>query len=184
MWNHRIQPKGLTGSNLVAAVFLKTVLVRDAIADLKLAGFHASDIGVALSKQGQLEHERNPEAVPTPADLGGKHSFTWKVRHSLAHDVHHSHGSGLSSQQDAAAADEEYPPYTEFDLTETLRQLGVGEDTVQLLNREVGKDGIFLLVNARDRCHEAERILERNGGYLRSVMVTEWGRPSGSLKER
>jgi hypothetical protein len=160
MWNHPIQPKGLTGSNLVAAVFLKTVLARDAIADLKLAHFHASDIGVALSKQGQLEHERNPEAVPTPADLEGKHSFTWKFRHSLARDIH-SHGPGLSSQQDAAVADEEYPPYTEFDLTETLRQLGIGEDTVQLLNREVGKDGIFVLVNARDRCHEAEKILER-----------------------
>jgi hypothetical protein len=177
MWTHPIERKGLTGSTLAAAVFLKPVLVLDAIADLKLAGFHAGDIGVALSKEGQREHERSPETIQTPGDLEGKHSLTWKVRHSIVHDIH-SHGPGLSSRQDAAAANEEHPGYTEMDLTATLRELGVPEDTVQLLNREVGTEGIFLLVHAGDRGDETESVLERNGGYLRTAMLTEWGRPA------
>lgn len=171
MWTHPIIRKGLNRSNLVAAIFLKTVSARDAIADLKLAGFTSSDIGVALSK-GRRREERNPEAIEAPGSLEGKHSISWKMRHSLRHDVHSS-GPGLSSHGDAAVANEEQPPYTEIDLEETLRELGVAEDTVQFLDRDVGPHGIFVLVNSRDRGRETESILERNGGHLRSVMVTE-----------
>ena len=63
MWTHPIRRMGLTRSNLVAALFLKAVSARDAIADLKIAGFHTSDIGVALSKHGEREQQRSPEAV-------------------------------------------------------------------------------------------------------------------------
>jgi hypothetical protein len=163
---------GLSRCNLVAAVFLKAVSARDAIADLKIAGFNTSDIGVALSKQGEREKQRNPEAVPTPDNLEGKHSIPWKVRHSLHHDSH-SHGPSLSSREDAAEANEEQPVYTEIDLTETLRGLGVAEDTIQLLQQDMGKDGLIVLVHAGDRGDEAESILDRNRGFLRTAMVTE-----------
>lgn len=172
MWTHPIRRMGLTRSNLVAALFLKTVSARDAIADLKIAGFHTSDIGVALSKHGELEQQRSPETVRTPDNLEGKHSIPWKVRHSLKNDSHSS-GPGLSSRGDAAEANEEQPVYTEIDLTETLRGLGVAEDTIQLLDQEMGRDGLFVLVHCGDRANEVESILERNRGFLRTVMVTE-----------
>jgi hypothetical protein len=162
MWTHPIRRMGLTRSNLVAALFLKPVSARDAIADLKIAGFQGSDIGVASSGQ----------AVGAPADLDGEHSIRWKVRHSLDRDSH-SQGPGLSSRQDAAAAKEEQPAYTAIDLTETLRGLGVAEDTIHLLDDEMGAHGLFILVHAGDRGEEAESILDRNRGFVRTVMITE-----------
>jgi hypothetical protein len=172
MWTHPIKRMGLTRSNLVAALFLKPVSARDAIADLKIAGFRSSDIGVALSQLGQRKQERSPNAAPAPGDLEGKHSVRWKVRHSIAHDLH-AHGGGLSSRQDAAAASQEKPAYTDIDLTDTLRGLGVAENTIQLLDEEMGTNGMFVLVHAGDRGEEAESILERNRGFVRTVMVTE-----------
>jgi hypothetical protein len=148
------------------------VSARDAIADLKIAGFHSSDIGVALSQRGLREQERSPNAIETPGDLQGKHSIRWKVRHSLKHDLQ-THGGGLSSRADAALASEEKPGYTEIDLTDTLRGLGVAEDTIKLLDEEMGTDGMFVLVHACDRGEEAESILDRNRGFVRTVMVTE-----------
>lgn len=171
MWTHPIKRMGLTRSNLVAALFLKPVSARDAIADLKIAGFRSSDIGVAISKLGQREQERSPNAG-SPCDLDGKHSLRWKVRHSVKHDLH-THGGGLSSRADAAAASEEKPGYTDIDLTDTLRGLGVAEDTITLLDEEMGTDGMFVLVHAGDRGEEAESILDRNRGFVRTVMVTE-----------
>jgi hypothetical protein len=172
MWTHPIKRMGLTRSNLVAALFLKPVSARDAIADLKIAGFHCSDIGVALSHLGQSKQEQSPDAVPTACDLEGKHSVRWKVRHSIAHDLH-THGGGLSSRKDAAAANEEKPAYTDINLTDTLRGLGVAEDTIKLLDEEMGTNGMFVLVHAGDRGEEAESILDRNRGFVRTVMVTE-----------
>ena len=163
MWTHPIKRMGLTRSNLVAALFLKPISARDAIADLRIAGFRTSDIGVAVSKRA---------ARPHSADLDGKHSIRWKVRHSLQHDLH-THGGGLSSRADAAAANEEKPAYTEIDLTDTLRGLGVAEDTIKLLDEEMGTDGMFVLVHAGERGEEAESILDRNRGFVRTVMVTE-----------
>jgi hypothetical protein len=163
---------GLTRSNLVAALFLKPVSARDAIADLKIAGFRSSDIGVALSQLGQRKQEQSPNAGRAAADLDGKHSIRWKVRHSVKHDIH-THGGGLSSREDAAAASEEKPAYTEIDLTDTLRGLGVAEDTIKLLDEEMGANGMFVLVHAGDRGEEAESILDRNRGFVRTVMITE-----------
>ena len=67
MWTHPIKRMGLTRSNLVAAVFLKPVSARDAIADLKIAGFRCSDIGVAISHLGQREQEQSPNALRSPS---------------------------------------------------------------------------------------------------------------------
>jgi hypothetical protein len=169
MWTHPIKRMGLTRSNLVAALFLKPVSARDAIADLKIAGFHSSDIGVAISQLGQ--REKGPNAVLS-CDLDGKRSVRWKVRHSIKHDLY-THGGGLSSRQDAAAANEEKPAYKEINLTDTLRGLGVAEDTIKLLDEEMGTNGMFVLVHAGDRGEEAESILDRNRGFVRTVMVTE-----------
>jgi hypothetical protein len=96
----------------------------------------------------------------------------WKVRHSIEHDLH-SHGAALSSTQDEVAAREEMMPYTHVDLNDTLRGIGVAPATINLLDREIGANGMLILVDAGDRCDEIESILERNRGMSRTVMATE-----------
>ncbi len=173
MWNQEGRAIGMTPSHLVAAVFLDEVSCRDAIADLKLAGVRANQIGVALSDEGKRAHGPNPGAKHLPDDLEGKHSVLWRVRHSIKHDVHSHHGPGLSSREDAAAANQEQPPFTEIDLTDTLRELGIAEATIQLLHHQVGEKGLLVLVDARDREDQLESILLKNRGMPRTVMVTE-----------
>jgi hypothetical protein len=173
MWNQQEQAIGMTPSGVVAAVFLDEVSARDAVADLKLAGVRASQIGVALSDEGKRIHGLNPDAKHLPSDLEGKHSVLWRVRHSIKHDVHSHHGPSFSSRPDAAAANEEQPPFTEIDLTDTLRRLGIAEATIQLLHHQVGVKGILIMVDAGDRADHLESILLQNRGMPRTVMVTE-----------
>jgi hypothetical protein len=173
MWNKEGQGIELKPSHLVAAVFLDEVSARDGIADLKLAGVHADHIGVALSDEGKRAHALSPGGKHLPSDLEGKHSVLWRVRHSIRHDVHGHDGPGLSSRHDAAIANAEQPPFTEIDLTDTLRGRGVAEATIQLLHHQVGAKGILVMVDAGDRADQLESILLKNRGMPRTVMVTE-----------
>ena len=160
-------------SQIVAALFLRDMSARDAIADLEIAGFSAKDIGVALSEEGKRMKDQSSNADHTPKPVQeGKHSFYWKFRHSLEHDLH-SHGPGLSSRPDAARTGGENPPYTEIDLTDTLVGFGMPDETIRLMDREVGPHGILLLVNAGNRVDEVESILEKNRGILRTAMATD-----------
>jgi hypothetical protein len=173
MWSEQGQTIGVTPSHLVAAVFLDEVSARDAIADLKLAGVRASQIGVALSEEGKQAHALNPGAQHLPGDMEGKHSILWRVRHSIHHDVHRHEGRGLSSRQDAAAANDEQPCFTEIDLTDTLRGLGIAEATIKLLHHQVGAKGFLILVDAPEGEDRIDSILLKNRGMPRTVMVTE-----------
>src|SRR5260370_28905530 len=114
MWNQQGQMTATKPEDVVAALFFNEMSARDAIADLKIAGLRAGQIGVALSKRGKLEHTES-----VPCDLHGKHSILWKFRHSFEHDLHKS-GAGLSSTQDEVATRGERTPYTTADLNETL----------------------------------------------------------------
>jgi hypothetical protein len=167
MWNELGQMAATNPADLVVGLFLDEMSARDAIADLKIAGVGAGQIGVALSKQGKLELSKS-----VPCDLHGKHSIWWKLRHSIQHDMH-SHGAGLSSRDDEVATSEETMPYTEVDLNDTLREIGVAPATINLLDREIGANGMLILVDAGDRCDEIESILQRNCGMSRTVMATE-----------
>jgi hypothetical protein len=167
MWNEQGQMTTTKPADLVAALFFNEMSARDAIADLNIAGLRAGQIGVALSKRGKLELTKS-----VPCDLHGKHSIWWKLRHSIEHDLH-SHGAGLSSTKDEVAARGERAPYTEVDLSDTLGGIGVAPATINLLDREIGANGMLILVDAGDRCHEIESILERNRGMSRTVMATE-----------
>lgn len=170
MWNEQGQMATTKPADLVAGLFFDEMSARDAIADLKIAGIHAAQIGVALSKQGKLELTKS-----VPFDLHGKHSIWWKLRHSFEHDLHRN-GAGLSNTQDQLAASEETTPYTEVDLDNTLRRIGLAPVTINLLDREIGANGMLILVDAGDRCDEIEAILERNSGTSRTVMATERSR--------
>ena len=170
MWNEQGKMTDTNPANLVAALFFNEMSARDAIADLKIAGLRAGQIGVALSKRGKAEH-----AESVPCDLHGKHSVLWKFRHSFEHDLH-SQGPDLSSKKDQVATKGETTPYTEVDLEDTLRAIGVAPATINLLDGEIGANGMLILVDAGDRCDEIESILERNRGTLRTVMATERSR--------
>jgi hypothetical protein len=167
MWNEQGQMAATKPADLVAGLFFDEMSARDAIADLKIAGLRAGQIGVALSQRGKLELTRT-----VPCDLHGKHSIWWKLRHSIEHDLH-STGAGLSSTKDEVATRGETTPYTEVDLNDTLQRIGVAPATINLLDREIGANGMLILVDAGDRCHEIESILERNRGMSRTVMATE-----------
>jgi hypothetical protein len=170
MWNEQGQMATTRPADLVAGLFFNEMSARDAIADLKIAGVRAGQIGVALSKQGKRELTKSG-----PCDLHGKHSILWKFRHSIEHDLHHT-GAGLSSTQDEVATRGEARSYTEVDLDDTLREIGVAPATINLLDREIGANGMLILVDAGDRCDEIESILERNRGMSRTVMATERAR--------
>jgi hypothetical protein len=173
MSNQQGQSIGVTRSHLVAAVFLDEVSARDAIADLKLAGVRANQIGVALSDEGKRAHALHPEAKHLPSDMEGKHSVLWRVRHSIEHDAHKHEGRGLSSREHAAAANAEQPGFTEIDLTDTLRGLGIAESTIKLLHHQVGAKGFLILVDAGDDENRIDSILLKNRGMPRTAMVTE-----------
>src|ERR1700753_3780326 len=117
MWNEQGQMETTKPADLVAALFFDEMSARDAIADLRIAGLRAGQIGVALSNRGKLELTNS-----VPCDLHGKHSILWKFRHSIEHDLH-SQGAGLSSTKDEVATREETAPYTEIDLNNTLREI-------------------------------------------------------------
>jgi hypothetical protein len=155
---------GITPNKLVAAVFLDDVSARDAIADLKLAGFRASDIGVCNSEQG-----RQAQLSAHPA---GKHSLWWRLRHSAQFDLK-AHGTSLTNEGYLEKATREDTPYTELELAPAMRSMGVGEDTIQLMDREIGPGGLLIYVSAGDRSSEVESILEKNRGFLRTAMATE-----------
>jgi hypothetical protein len=162
-------------NRLVAAVFFDEVTARDAIADLKIAHFHADQIAVALPEKRTLAQGTATGENRRPPDLDGKHSIFWRLRHSAEHDLH-SHGPGLTTREDLEAAGKEKPAFTEVDLADTLGALGVAEDTIRLLDDRMGPDGLLILVDAGEREDEAESILVGNRGMLRTAMVTE---PSG-----
>jgi hypothetical protein len=167
MWNEEGQLLRTNPADLVVALFFDEVSARDAIADLKLAGFSAGQIGVALSKQGKLEQTRS-----VPCDLQGKHSIWWKFRHSFEHDLQ-SQGADFSSTPDKVATIRETVPYTEVDLNDTLQAIGVAPATIGLLDREIGVDGMLIMVDAGNRSGDGESILEKNRGMVRTVMATE-----------
>jgi hypothetical protein len=158
---------------LIAAVFLNEKSAGDAIADLNLAGFCASDVGVSVSSEDQKGRPtgRDPGAVPD--NLRHEHGIFWKIRHANANDLNRS-GPGLSSRKDEQTARE--PEYTVLNLVETLRARGIPEDTIHLLCREVGAGGLLILVRAIERHDKVESILVRNGGHLRTAMATESAR--------
>lgn len=155
---------GITPNKLVAAVFRDDVSARDAIADLKIAGLHAVDIGVCTSEESRR--------AQVSADPGGKHSLWWRLRHSGQADLA-PRGTSLTNEGYLEKATREDPPYTELELVPTMRSMGVGEETIQLMDQEIGPGGLLIYVSAGHRRSEVELILEKNGGFLRTAMATQ-----------
>jgi len=156
---------------LIAAVFLNDKSAGDAIADLNLAGFPATEVGVAVSPEDMTGKPSGRTSGQAPEDLQREHSIFWKLRHAAVHDLQRM-GPVLSSREDEQAA-KERPAYTVLNLVETLRARGIPEDTVHLVCREVGAEGILILVKAGKSFNKVESLLERNGGFIRTPMTSE-----------
>ena len=140
---------------------------------LKLAGFEADDIGVAMSGQAHLVTDAGGDAKHSFPDIEGKHSILWRLRHSFEHDLH-TQGGDLSIADELAAINKEKPAFTELDLSDTLGSVGVAKETIKILEDRMGRDGLFIIVNAGERGEkEVESILVRNRGMLRTAMATE-----------
>jgi hypothetical protein len=163
MWTRDTHKFAGKPGDLVAAVFFDEKTARDAVADLQLAHFHSDHIAVAVPENRKSE---------PPLNGRGEHTIRWKLRHSFQHDLQ-SHGAGLSTKEDEAAATAEDPPYTEIDLVENLTDLGVARDTIRLLEDRMGAHGLIVIVHAKDRIDEVESILVKNRGMLRTPMVTQ-----------
>jgi hypothetical protein len=159
---------------LIAAVFLSEQAAGDAIADLNLAGFTASDIGVAVSGEDRTGKPTGKSPGEEPQIDPSTHGVFWKLRHANEHDLDRT-GPGLTSRHAENAVGGNLA-YTVLNLNETLRARGIAENTIHLLCQEVGADGILIVVRALERHDKVESILVRNHGHLRTAMAVEHAR--------
>jgi hypothetical protein len=161
--------------NLVVALFMDIQDARGAIADLADAGFGKSQIRVIFSDQAKIVIRENPEikAVDKQTTLDGGKSLVWRLRRSFNHDLHRSGTDQMTGQDQNQSSSSGAALYSKVSLREALSPLGVAEDTIGLLNREMGPDGLLILVDAGPRCPQTQSILERNAGIIRTDTATE-----------
>jgi hypothetical protein len=164
-----------TASDLVIALFMDCKSAHDAIADLTSAGFRNGQIRIAYSAEGkQAKSGKNEVHSPgQPAAPEESNSVGWKLRQSFMHDLQRSGTDQMAGQDGDVSSSKSEKPYSEVDLRGTLLSMGVAEDRILLLNREMRDDGVLVLVNADLRSKEAESIIERNSGQIRTDTATE-----------
>ncbi len=163
-----------TYSDLVVALFTDRKSAHGAVADLRSAGIRRDRIAVAFSAEGRQAHRGEFEIHGAgPEDLSkSKYTLAWRLRRGFNEDLHH-HGAEVLAGKQKDPADEVVDSHIEVDLQETLRDMGVAEDRIQLLNRIVGANGLLILVEAGDRSGEVQTILEKNTGQIRTDSATE-----------
>ena len=168
----KIRPKT---SNLVVALFADSQAAHGAIADLRDAGFSNGQISIAFSVEGKQAQLGKIEAYSPDQHVVSKerNSLAWKLRRSFEHDLHRSGTAQMAGQDKDLSSGETGQTYSEIDLRDTLQSMGVAEDRILLLNREIGEKGVLLLINAGNRSEEAEAIMERNSGQIRTDTATE-----------
>jgi len=161
--------------NLVVALFMNIQDARGAIADLADAGFGKSQIRVIFSDQVKIVIRENSEVktVGKQTTLDGEKSLVWKLRRSFKHDLHRSGTDQMTGQDQNQSSSSGAALYSEVSLGAALSPLGVAEDTIGLLNREMGSDGLLILVDAGLCCSQTQSILERNAGIIRTDTTTE-----------
>lgn len=147
-------------SETVVALFTDLKNAKDAICDLSRAGFDASQINVAYAS-----------ATGHPDVSRADHSIFWKLRDSFRRDLHIQGADQVSGETGKGNA-AEVSPYTEVDLRTALSEIGVAPDRISLLEHEIGA-GVLLLVKGGGHSDEAQEILERNEGTIRTDTALE-----------
>jgi hypothetical protein len=168
----KIRPKT---SNLVVALFADSQAAHGAIADLRDAGFSNGQISIAFSVEGKQAQLGKIEAYSPDQHVVSeeRNSLAWKLRRSFEHDLHRSGTAQMTGQDRDLSSGQPLQNFTEINLRETLESMGVAEGRILLLNREIRAKGVLLLVDAGDRSMEAESIMQRNSGQIRTDTVTE-----------
>jgi hypothetical protein len=159
---------------LAIGLFTETTSVRDAVADLREAGFETSQIYVAFSAEHDSVDPKHEQLWQGHGKglFGGEHSVPWRIRHSFERDLHRrgaeSMGPHAASAEGKAASE-----CTEVNLHDILTSIGVAESRIWLVNRQVGQNGALVIVDALTRKRQAESILIRNCGQIRTDTATE-----------
>lgn len=163
------QLRSSTFSHPAAGLFTDREATNDAIYDLAQAGFTPREIVVAYSTHGE-QHQHAP-------GLEDKHSIEWRLRHGFQHDLQRR-GADQMTGDDAASGK---PPldYSEMLPHPALLEMGLSEERIALLDRELGKDGALIFVRTDDRIDKAERIIELNEGRVKTDTATEHMPPGG-----
>lgn len=161
-------------SELVVALFVDSQPANGALADLRDAGFSNGQISIAFSAEGhQAQLGKTAHNLGRPSFAEERPSLGWRLRRSFEHDLHRSGTAQMTGQDKDLSSGETGQTYSEIDLRDTLQSMGVAEDRILLLNREIGEKGVLLLINAGNRSKEAESIMERNSGQIRTDTATE-----------
>jgi hypothetical protein len=169
------QDKAPAARNLVVGLFTDVKDARGAIVDLSDAGFGKNQIRVAFSDETKALPHKGSEvtAADHPAIAGGEKSLVWRLRQSFVHDLYRSGTYQIKGEDQNQSSGGTGAPCSEVDLSEALSPLKVAESTIRLLSHEIGRGGALVLVDAVFRCNEAQAILERNAGIIRTDTATE-----------
>jgi hypothetical protein len=172
---NRLRNVGPKNPGVVVALFGQTKQVRDAVADLTHAGFDKWQIRVAFASESQQNSKGNKaNHNGSNGHLRKQHTLSWLLRRSFELDLHRSGKDQLAGtdKKDLSSAklDEQY---LKVDLHATLLALCAKEERIRLLKSEIGTSGALVLVDADDRWNEAESILARVAGKIRTDTATE-----------
>jgi hypothetical protein len=165
-------------SDLVVALFRESHSAHGAIADLESAGFHKDRVAIAFSAEGKKAHEEGSRKGHwgEPTTPASEYSLAWKLRRWIEGDIHRQGSEQMSAEGKNSSAGDQEEQYSEVDLHEALKGVGVPEKRILLLDQVLGIDGILILVHARERAREAQIILEKNCGQIRTDTATERAR--------
>jgi hypothetical protein len=154
--------------DLVVALFTESQSAHGAIADLEEAGFGQNRVAIAFSAEGKKAQQEGSHkghwGDETPP--ASEYSRAWKLRHWIEDDLHRSGAEQMSQQDTSAVQHGEH--YSELDLHETLDGLRVPEERILLFDQILGADGVLVLVDAAGRSREAQALLEKNCGQIRT----------------
>ncbi len=148
------------------AYFADRRRISDSVRDLCTAGFAARGINISQSLAQRTINPQAEASEPLPNGIGA-HSRLWLWKRSIAHD-RHRRGADQMSGLDPAPLEGKNPTCSSFDLQSTLTAMFVPAVVIALLLRDMQNRGMFILVDAPGRVREADTILDRNAGYMRT----------------
>lgn len=162
-------------SDLVIAVFLHHKGFRDSLVDLSHAGFTREQVRVVFPVKSMPIYTRREDWSRSDLSEAHKeeHTLHWKLRQSFLHDLHRRGRNQMAGRQGNESSGDWEHMYTEKEIHEIFLPLGVSEARIRLLNNEMGPDGAMIVVQSGWRSKEAQSILEKNFGFIRTDSATE-----------
>jgi hypothetical protein len=162
-------------SQVVVAVFTNVKNAKDAICDLRNAGFDGSQIKIGYAQSavtGEPTQAHGNVANQAHGDVAtAEHTLPWRLKESFEQDLYQQGADQLAGQTPGVPRNE-HAPFTEIDLQQALTEIGVAPERIVLLEREV-RSGVLMLVEAREHADKVEKILEANNGTIRTDTAFE-----------